>query len=66
MEKKVGWGQDAMIWRQPKIMAPILGKLHKAGIDKQAHARTTTDNKKDNIKVCVCSFSSHGILFVSV
>ena len=48
-------------------MAPILSELFKEvshllqscenGTSKQVYARTTTENEKDNIKVCVCSLS---------
>ena len=67
MRKRNNWGQDAKMWKRPKITAPILGEFCEVvprplrscekGTIKQARARTTIENKKDNIKVCVCSLS---------
>ena len=79
-EEKEELRRDATMWRRPKIMAPIFGKLCKRiplpprscgdrTSEKTRVKRTTTENEKDNNKVCVCSlslsFSPHDVLFLS-
>ena len=56
-----------MMWRRPKITAHIFGELRKGiphppqsredGNSEQTRARTTTENDKDYIKVCVLFLS---------
>ena len=58
-----------MMWSQPNITALILGELRDGvphllqscedGTSVQERARITTENEKDNIKLCVCPLSSH-------
>ena len=45
------------MWRLPKITVSILGELRKDRISEQARVKTTTENEKDNIKVCSLSLS---------
>ena len=52
-------------------MTPILAEFRegyhrKTGICEIARARTSTENEKDNIKICVYSSSHHNVSFLSV
>ena len=60
------------MWKRPKISAPILGELlegdplplQRKKLE-QTLARTTTENEKDSINVCVCYLISYDSLFLS-
>ena len=53
-------------WVEHRKGVPHTQQGFEDGSSKQARTKTTRENEEDNIKVCVCSQSSHDFLFLTV